>query len=151
MIRPSCGLLRIISVIRRFKFFANRSSRLDVNEFLSSTTVATLMTETSGSGCWTISTGFGFFVEKSTGSFWGGVGGFRTMVSSPLLIVAAVKGHFETRSRPMTAGAGIGSLKPGAGLGAAYGWNRSDSFLRFGSSYDLREATVLMGPGAAVS
>ena len=69
MIRPSCGLLRIISVIRRFKFFANRSSRLDVNEFLSSTTVATLMTETSGSGCWTISTGFGFFVEKSTGSF----------------------------------------------------------------------------------
>ena len=69
------------------------------------------------------------------------------MVSSPLLIVAAAagKGHLETRSRPIT-GPGCGSRNPGVGLAGAYGWNRSDSFLRPGSSKALREAKVRMGP-----
>lgn len=66
MILPSTGFLRTISVISRFKFFENLSSRLDVYEFLSSRTL------TSATGGSKVSLDFGslgFFVEKSTGSF----------------------------------------------------------------------------------
>ena len=67
MMLPSTGFLRTISVMSRFKFLENLSSRLEVYEFRSSTT-----TETSATGGSKVSLdfgNFGFFVEKSTGSF----------------------------------------------------------------------------------
>ena len=68
MILPSTGFLRTISVISRFRFFENLSSRLEVNEFRSSRTETSEMA-TGGSNDSLDFGNFGFFVEKSTGSF----------------------------------------------------------------------------------
>ncbi len=121
MIRPWTGFRRQISLIKRFKFLENLSSLLDVKELLSSMTATAASRRLAASPEQGDRGRLDFFVEKSTGSFCGGEGGLRTIVSSPLLIVLAAKGHFVTRSRPRTAAAaatpGAGSRNPGAAPG----------------------------------
>jgi hypothetical protein len=87
----------------------NLISLLDVKELLSSMTAtlaSILVVESPEHGDFAR---LDFFVEKSTGSFCGGDGGLRTIVSSPLLMVLAANGHFVTKS---SATAAAGTVAP---------------------------------------